>query len=68
MMKEFEQKEYKVFDMFSHQMALVTAGNMERFNGCTIGWGALAISGPERAVWGRSSRCMCTLPVTPASF
>lgn len=24
-MKDFEQKEYKVFEMFSHQMALVTA-------------------------------------------
>lgn len=27
-MKEFEQKDYKVFEMFSHQLALVTAGNL----------------------------------------
>jgi len=40
-MKEFEKKAYPVFDMFSHQLALVTAGNMDDFNGCTIGWGSL---------------------------
>lgn len=40
-MKEFEQKEYKVFEMFSKMMALVTAGNIDRFNGCTVGWGSM---------------------------
>ncbi len=40
-MKDLEKKAYQVFDMFSHQMALVTAGNMDDFNGCTIGWGSL---------------------------
>lgn len=40
-MKEFEQKEYKAFEMFSKQMPLVTAGTIEHFNGCTVGWGSL---------------------------
>lgn len=40
-MEKLEQKEFKVFDLFSHQLALVTAGNMEHFNGCTIGWGSM---------------------------
>jgi flavin reductase (DIM6/NTAB) family NADH-FMN oxidoreductase RutF len=40
-MSDFEEKEYKAFDLFQKQWALVTAGNMERFNSCTIGWGSL---------------------------
>lgn len=37
----FEDKEYKVFDMFKNKWALVTAGNLEHFNCCTVGWGSL---------------------------
>lgn len=64
MMKEFEQKEYKVFDMFSHQMALVTAGNMEHFNGCTIGWGSLG------NIWSRggSIGSIMTVYVYPSRY
>lgn len=40
-MSKFEEKEYKVFDLFRNEWALVTAGNMEHFNACTIGWGSL---------------------------
>lgn len=40
-MDGFEGKEYKVFELFHDRWALVTAGNMERFNSCTIGWGSL---------------------------
>jgi len=40
-MNELEQQEFKVFDIFSHQTALVTAGNINHFNACTIGWGSL---------------------------
>ena len=38
-MKEFEQKAYKAFQLFGRQMPLVTAGSLEHFNSCTIGWG-----------------------------
>lgn len=34
-------KEYPVFDMFKNKWALVTAGTMDSYDGCTIGWGSL---------------------------
>ena len=37
----FEEKEYKVFELFQKQWALVTAGNMEKFNSCTVSWGSM---------------------------
>ena len=40
-MSNYEEKEYKVFEMFKKQWGLVTAGNQEHFNSCTIGWGSL---------------------------
>lgn len=36
-MKDFRQEDYKVFEMFDKQWALVTAGRMDHFNSCTIG-------------------------------
>ena len=38
-MENFKEKEYKVFEMFDKQWAIVTAGSMEHYNSCTIGWG-----------------------------
>ena len=40
-MSDFDKKEYKVFELFSKQWALVTAGKMEHFNSCTVGWGSM---------------------------
>ena len=40
-MVDLTKEEYKVFDMFKNQWAIVTAGNIEEHNGCTIGWGSL---------------------------
>ena len=42
-MKEFEIGNYQVFDMFKNQWALATAGGMDHWNTCTIGWGSLGI-------------------------
>ena len=39
--KPFEEKEYKVFDMFNNQWALATAGDIGHYNTCTIAWGSL---------------------------
>ena len=36
-----KENEYKVFELFEKQWALVTAGNMEGFNCCTVGWGGM---------------------------
>ena len=40
-MSDFEKREYKVFELFSKRWALVTAGNMEQFNSCTVSWGSM---------------------------
>lgn len=63
-MKEFEQEEYKVFDMFSHQLALVTAGNIDHFNGCTVGWGSLG------NIWSRNGnvRPIITVYIYPSRY
>lgn len=40
-MEEYETKDYRVFDLFKNQLAIVSAGSKERHNGCTVGWGSL---------------------------
>ena len=39
-MSTFIEKEHSVLDIFYDQWALATAGDMENFNSCTIGWGS----------------------------
>ena len=39
-MNEFKDKEYKIFDLFKNQWALVTAGDIEKYNACTVSWGS----------------------------
>jgi flavin reductase (DIM6/NTAB) family NADH-FMN oxidoreductase RutF len=61
-MSNFEEKEYTVFDLFQKQWALVSAGNMEHFNSCTIGWGSLG------TLWTRQRKngAILTVYVHPA--
>ena len=40
-MSDFTEKDYKIFELFEKQWALVTAGSPEHFNGCTVGWGCM---------------------------
>ena len=40
-MENFKEKEYKVFEMFDKQWAVVTAGSLEHYNSCTVSWGSL---------------------------
>lgn len=40
-MRDFEEKEYRAFDLFQKQWALVTAGTVEKFNSCTVSWGSM---------------------------
>ncbi|MBR0130866.1 MAG: flavin reductase [Firmicutes bacterium] len=47
-MAEFEKNECRIFEEFNKGWALVTAGNMEKFNGCTVSWGSMG------TLWGRS--------------
>ena len=64
MMTNYKAKDYRVFEMFSEQWALVTAGTMERFNSCTLGWGSLG------NIWGHDGKTcpIVTVYVHPARY
>jgi len=47
-----ENRSVPVFDLFSRQWGLATAGTLDHFNTCTIAWGTLG------TIWGRS---VCTV-------
>ena len=49
-MENFKQKAYNVFELFDQQWALVTAGSIEHYNSCTVGWGSLG------NLWGPTGR------------
>ena len=40
-MSSCKETDYKVFELFEKNWALVTAGTLEHFNGCTVGWGCM---------------------------
>ena len=63
-MAVWEEKEYKVFELFAKRWALVTAGNMDHFNSCTVGWGSLG------TIWGRpgSGGSIVTVYLHPARY
>lgn len=61
---DFREKDYKVFEMFDKEWALVTGGGDEDFNSCTVSWGSLG------NIWGPSgkSRYTVTVFIHPARF
>ena len=40
-MSNYTDKKYEVFNLFEKQWALVTAGNVDDFNACTVSWGSM---------------------------
>ena len=54
-----KEKEYRVFELFEKQWALVTAGSPERFNCCTLSWGGMG------TLWNRP---VVTVYVHPARY
>lgn len=40
-MSDFKEKDYRIFQMFDKQWAIVTAGSIEHYNSCTVSWGSL---------------------------
>ena len=62
--KPFEEKEYKVFDMFNNQWALATAGDIGHYNTCTIAWGSLG------TIWGGPGRgrAIATVYINPDRY
>ena len=63
-MKSFELNEYQIFQMFSHDLGLVSAGPITDFNACTIGWGSLG------SVWGGPNHVkpICTIYINEARY
>ena len=63
-MENFKEKEYKVFEMFDKQWAIVTAGSIEHYNSCTVSWGSLG------NIWEHAgnSRPTVTVYVHPARY
>ena len=49
-MSDFEERDYRVFELFRKRWALVAAGTPEDFDACTVGWGSLG------APWARPGR------------
>lgn len=40
-MSRFDEKSYKIFELFHKQWALVTAGTLQDYNTCTVAWGSM---------------------------
>ena len=64
-MKDFELKDYKVFELFSKQWAVVSAGSMEHHNGCTVSWGSL---GTMWTIPGKKSGSIVTVYLYPTRY
>lgn len=62
----FRQEDYKAFDTFSKDWALVTAGNMDDYNTCTVSWGTMG------NIWGTAGqagdRPIVTVFIHPARY
>ena len=67
-MTDYLSKQYPILDMFPKDWALVSVGNLEKNNGCTIGWGSFGTlwtrpgkSGATATVYLHPSRYTCEL-------
>lgn len=63
-MEKLTEREFKTFELFNKEWALVTAGNIEDFNTCTVGWGMMG------TIWGKpgKGRPSITVFVHPARY
>lgn len=55
----FKEKEYRIFEMFKNDWAIVTSGNIDNFNSCTISWGQLG------TIWNKET---LTVFIHPARY
>ncbi|MBQ6335033.1 MAG: flavin reductase [Erysipelotrichaceae bacterium] len=58
---DYTNKAYKVFEMFAKQKALATAGSIDDYNCCTIGWGSLG------NIWDRGTNIV-TININPDRY
>ena len=56
-MQDYKREEYKVFELFDKKWALVTAGNIQHYNCCTVSWGSLG------NIWGTAGNSRSTVTV-----
>ena len=62
-MTNFMEKDYKIFEMFKNDWALVTAGNKDDFNTCTVAWGSLG------TIWTRNGNgAIATVYIHPSRY
>ena len=63
-MIDLEKESYQIFKMFNKDWGLVTAGNIEDFDTCTIGWGSLG------DIWGgiNKGKPIVTVYVNPVRY
>ena len=61
---DFKRITYDVFNMFDKKWALATAGTIDDFDGCTIGWGSLG------DIWGGidKGKSIVTIYVNPLRY
>ena len=61
---DFRSKHYEVFNIFDIEWGLATAGTLQDFDGCTIGWGSMG------EIWGlpNQSRPVITIYVNPLRY
>ncbi|MBR0136851.1 MAG: flavin reductase [Erysipelotrichaceae bacterium] len=58
---DYTTEKYNVFEMFSKQKALATAGSIDDYNCCTIGWGSLG------NIWNRGTNIV-TIYINPDRY
>lgn len=63
-MTAFTEESYKSFELFNKDWGLVTAGHINDFNTCTVGWGELG------TIWGHTNkgRPVVTVFVHPSRY
>lgn len=54
---DFRNDEFQVFNQFDQQWAVVTAGTLEHFNGCTVSWGSMG------NMWAKDGHSIPTITV-----
>ena len=64
MQNNFKEKDYRIFELFDKQWGIVSAGDINDFNCCTISWGSFG------NIWGRAGKScpIITIYVHPARF
>ncbi len=63
-MKPFAAGSYDAFDLFSNRLGLVTAGDKDHYNACTVAWGSLG------TIWGGpgKGRPVATVYINPDRY